>query len=254
MPEPAADGVRAGSAGPRRPLARALLVAFCGLCVLLFASLGIWQVQRLFWKLDLIERVEARFNGAPSAPPHPAAFAVSDPLLAEYRRVRLSGRFLHERETLVQAVTELGGGFWVLTPFEDDAGFTVLVNRGFVPPERRAPSSRAEGLGSDDTEIVGLIRLSEPDGGFLRENRPEAERWFSRDVAAIAAARGLENAAPYFVDAQTPVPGGFPVAGLTVVRFTNNHLVYALTWFGLAGMSLAAGLFLLRGRRAFRRR
>ena len=224
------------------------LLVLCALSVLLFAGLGVWQVQRLFWKLDLIARVEALIHAGPADAPAPAAFSTED----EYRRVALKGRFLNDRETLVQAVTERGGGFWVLTPFVTDGGFVVLVNRGFVPPERRAPDSRAEGQVEGETSLIGLVRLTEPGGGFLRGNDPANERWYSRDVAAIAEARGLErlvSVAPYFVDADaTPVAGGFPVGGLTVVRFANNHLVYALTWFALAAMCVGAGVMAWRRR------
>ena len=87
----------------------------------------------------------------------------------------------------------------------------------------------------------------QPGGGFLRTNAPAEDRWHSRDVAAIAAARGLTPVAPYFVDADaTPNPGGFPVGGLTVVRFSDNHLVYAATWFALAAMLAGALGFVLR--------
>lgn len=216
----------------------------------MFSALGVWQVKRLFWKLDLIARVESRVHAEPVPAPGPDAFASINAADDEYRHVRLAGHFLDDRETLTQAVTELGGGFWVLTPFVTDRGFTVLVNRGFVPPERRAPSSRPQGAIDGPTQIVGLLRISEPKGGFLRSNDPAADRWYSRDVEAIAAARGLAGTAPYFVDVDaTPVPGGFPVGGLTVVRFTNNHLVYAFTWFALALMS-AAGAYLVWRRRA----
>ncbi|MCA3579738.1 MAG: SURF1 family protein, partial [Bradyrhizobium sp.] len=85
--------------------------------------------------------------------------------------------------------------------------------------------------------VTGLLRMSEPKGGFLRSNDPAAGRWYSRDVAAIAATRGLSQVAPYFIDADaTPNPGGTPLGGLTIVRFPNNHLIYALTWFALAFM------------------
>ncbi len=221
--------------------------AHIGLIVLLivltfgFTGLGIWQVQRLFWKLDLITRVEARIH----APPVPAP-SVATPDDA-YRRVAVEGHFLNDRETLVQAVTELGGGFWVLTPLVTDDGRTVLINRGFVPPERRAPASRASGQIEGETHVIGLLRLSEPSGAFLRTNDPAGNRWYSRDVAAIAAARQLGDIDPYFIDAEaTPLPDTAPVGGLTVVRFTNNHLIYALTWFSLALMSLAAAIWLGR--------
>jgi surfeit locus 1 family protein len=87
--------------------------------------------------------------------------------------------------------------------------------------------------------ITGLLRPSEPDGRFLRTNQPQAERWYSRDVAAIADRRGLGPVAPFFIDADAAAnPGGFPIGGMTVVSFRNAHLVYALTWFGLAALSL----------------
>jgi surfeit locus 1 family protein len=162
----------------------------------------------------------------------------------EYRRVTATGTFLHDRETWVQALTERGAGFWVLTPLRTSTG-VVLINRGFVLPERRDPATRRAGQFAGPVTVTGLLRMSEPKGGFLRANDPAGDRWYSRDVPAIAAARGIGQAAPFFVDADaTPNPGGWPVGGLTVLRFNNNHLVYALTWFGLAGISLAA-LFLL---------
>ncbi len=214
-------------------------------CVAGLAGLGIWQVQRLGWKHALIERVEARVRATPVAAPGPERWSAAGQ--DDYLRVALAGRFLHDRETLVQAVTELGGGFWVLTPLVTDAGFTVLVNRGFVPPEKRDPGSRAEALPSGAVAVIGLLRVSEPGGGFLRDNAPAQDRWYSRDVAAIAKARGLSEPAPYFFDADaTPNPGGFPVGGLTVLNFPNNHLVYALTWFALALMLAGAMFFVLR--------
>ena len=143
---------------------------------------------------------------------------------------------LHDREVRTLAVTELGAGYWVITPLATP-DFTVLVNRGFVPQDRRDPATRAAGQAAGPVTISGLLRFSEPGGGFLRANDPGAGRWYSRDVAAIAAAERLEGAvAPYFIDADaTANPGGLPVGGLTVVRFRNPHLSYALTWFALAG-------------------
>jgi len=220
----------------------AALLAFAG-----FLSLGIWQVERRAWKLDLIARVDARVHAPPVAAPGPErwpAIGGAD----EYRHVRLAGRFLHEREALVQAVTELGSGFWVLTPLQQSDGSTVLVNRGFVPAALRERATRAAGEPAGAVDITGLVRLTEPGGGFLRRNDPAADRWFSRDVGAIAAARALERAAPYFVDADAAAPAvaGQPQGGMTVIRFPNNHLVYALTWFALAAGVAAAALWVLR--------
>ena len=155
-----------------------------------------------------------------------------------YRRVIASGTFRHDRETLVQAVTERGAGYWVVTPLETP-GFTLLVNRGFVPKDRREAKARAAGNVAGPVTVTGLLRVTEPGGAFLRSNDPVAGRWFSRDVAAIAQAKGLGRVAPYFVDADaSPNPGGYPLGGLTVVRFRDHHMVYALTWFALCALSL----------------
>lgn len=217
-----------------------------------FSALGVWQVQRLAWKQELIRQVDARIHAASIAAPPPGQVVTRQ--ADQYRRVVVSGRFDHSREALVKAVTDLGPGYWVMTPLETDRGFTVLINRGFLPSERQKLADRAAGQVGGLTTVVGLLRLTEPDGGFLRANDPAGDRWFSRDVAGIAKARGIAGfVAPYFIDADaTPNPGGWPRGGLTVVRFANSHLIYALTWFGLALMS-AAG-FVLFAREEKRRR
>lgn len=222
---------------------RRALLALAGLGLVgSFLALGTWQIQRRAWKLDLIARVDARIRAEPVAPPPPAAWERLDPQAIEYRRVRVIGRFEHDRSALVQALTERGAGFWVLTPLVQADGTTVLVNRGFVPGDRK---DRSEPPGA--VTVTGLLRLSEPGGGFLRRNDPASDRWYSRDVAAIAAARALCDVAPFFIDADAaPNPGGFPVGGLTVVAFRNDHLVYALTWYTLALMSAGAVIYALR--------
>lgn len=216
-----------------------------------FLALGVWQVQRLAWKTDLIAQVDARVHAEPVPAPGPEAWPMVSRERDQYRRVVVRGVFLHDHETRVQAVTDLGGGFWVMTPMRTERGFTVLMNRGFVPPERRDPATRAAGQVSGPQTVVGLLRITEPGGGFLRRNDPNADRWFSRDVAAIARARGLSDAAPYFIDADaTANPGGWPRGGLTVIRFANSHLVYALTWFGMAVLTLVGfGVFVRERRR-----
>ncbi len=97
------------------------------------ATLGVWQVKHLAWKLDLIDRVHAPASPAPG----PDTWSTVTRDADEYRHVRITGRFLNSRETLVRATKDLGSGYWVLTPLESARGFTVLINRGFVPPERK---------------------------------------------------------------------------------------------------------------------
>jgi surfeit locus 1 family protein len=217
-------------------------------------ALGVWQLERRVWKLQLIDQVEQRIHAAPVAVPAPETWPQINAADDAYLRVSASGRFLNDRETLVQAVTERGSGYWVITPFRTVQGFTVLINRGFVAPDLRDPAKRVAGRIAGDTVITGLVRMTEPKGGFLRANDPAAGRWYSRDVAAIAAARGLSDVAPFFIDADaTPNPGGWPVGGLTVIAFPNNHLVYALTWFGLALMLIGAMAFVAHDEWRFRR-
>jgi surfeit locus 1 family protein len=230
----------------RSPSALAWLGLACVLTVAALTALGIWQLERRDWKLDLIGQIARRVGAPPIEAPGPAQWPQVAAGGYAYRRVRVAGHYLHDRETLVRAVTRFGGGFWVLTPLRTVAGFTVLVNRGFVPSGRRDPATRTLGL-IDGTVVSGLLRETEPKGAFLHANDPAADRWYSRDVAAIAAARLLGPIAPYFIDADaTPVPGGLPVGGLTVIELPNNHLVYALTWFALALMLAGAALRLGR--------
>jgi surfeit locus 1 family protein len=219
-------------ASPQKLVLLGLLVAL-GVAVLL--ALGIWQLDRRVWKLDLIERVDQRVHAAPVPTPGPQSWPGINAADDAYLHVRVTGHFLDGRDTLVRAVTELGGGYWIVTPFQSVEGFIVLVNRGFVPADR-SEWNLTDDTGRETT-LTGLLRISEPGGAFLRHNDPATHRWYSRDVAAIVSVQGLHDAAPYFIDADAAanVPGT-PVGGLTVIAFPNNHLLYALTWFSLAGM------------------
>jgi surfeit locus 1 family protein len=217
----------------RAVFAAAALIVAIGL-----AALGVWQIERRAWKHELVAAVDARIHAEPIAAPGPGAWDAVNAKDDAYRRITASGTFRHDREALVQAVTERGAGYWVVTPLETP-DFTLLVNRGFVPKGRHDAKARAAGNVAGPVTVTGLLRVTEPGGGFLRSNDPAAGRWFSRDVAAIARARGLGRTAPYFVDADAaPNPGSYPVGGLTVVRFRDHHMIYALTWFALSALSL----------------
>lgn len=233
--------------GPARRPARVFFAVVLLALTAAFAALGIWQVERRAWKHALIAAVESRIHAEPGAPPGPNAWARLDADRDAYRRIRLAGRFVPRGETLVRAVSDLGAGYWVLTPF-DTGRFVVLVNRGFVAPERRKNPGAAP---SGPVEVTGLLRLSEPGGGFLRRNDPVSGNWYSRDVAAISRARGVVGAAPYFIDADAAhnAPGA-PVGGLTVVRFADNHAAYALTWFAMALLSAGATWYVAARARA----
>jgi len=241
----------ASERGPRSLRALVVMLTACVLACAGFVALGAWQVHRLAWKEALIARVERNVHGDPVAAPGPAQWPRLTPE-DEYRRIQLRGRYDFAHEVPVSASTELGAGYWVLTPLRMRDGTWVFVNRGFVPPELRGRAPAAE----PEQAVVGLLRATEPGGRPLQANDPAAGRWYSRDVEAIARAQGLQGAvAPYFVDL-VATPGtapAWPRPGLTVLQFPNNHLVYALTWFALAAiMAAAIGYVLLDARRGRR--
>lgn len=232
---------------PRRPRGVFVLGALALLGAVLFAgfmALGTWQVQRRAWKHDLIARVDARVHSQPVDAPGPGQWPVVSAANDEYRRVKLTGTFLQDKSVRVRASTELGMGSWLLTPLRLRNGDVVLVNRGFVSPGWCGGKATCTPGPSGETTISGLLRISEPRGAFLQKNEPANDRWYSRDVAAIAAAKGLEHVAPYFVDADAASSPGRgegndgPVGGLTVIAFPDNHLMYAITWYALALLTL----------------
>jgi surfeit locus 1 family protein len=125
----------------------------------------------------------------------------------------------------------------------------VLVTRGFVPEDKRDPSTRAAGQIAGEVTITGLMRAPEPRNAFTPADDPARGAWFTRDTGLIAAHLQLERAAPFSVDADaTPNPGGWPRGGATVIAIKNDHLSYALTWYGLAA-TLVAVLALVMWRR-----
>jgi len=243
------------------PPARQIALFFGALILFsVFVALGTWQVYRRSWKLDLIARVEQRVHApatpAPDASQWPGVTAAN----SEYRHVRATGTFLNDSETLVQATTELGAGFWVLTPLRLADNSIVLINRGFVPPEHRDRAAHGASEPTTPATVTGLLRMTEPGGAFLRRNDPAGNHWYSRDVRAIASARSLSHVAPYFIDADA-APGAaartsepaLPVGGLTVIAFHNSHLIYSITWYTLALMVAGGMWILIREERRLRR-
>ena len=225
-----------------------------------FILLGNWQVRRLHWKLNLIHDVVTRVHAPPVAAPGPAQWPRIERGQLQYLHVRLHGRFLAGAQTLVHGTSRQGYGYWVIAPLRTDHGFIVLINRGYVSADLPGTPAYAQAQPPGGAvSLTGLLRLSEPGGGFLRANRPAAGQWYSRDVSAIAAARGLPSAAvaPYFVDADAAAPGpagsaAWPQAGLTVIHFPNNHLGYLITWYLLALGVLVAACYV--GREEYRLR
>ena len=225
---------------PRRRSWRSLLVP----AVLAFAvliGLGTWQVQRMTWKEGLIAALTERLAAAPVPLPPPAAWSALDHAGDEYRRVTFSATFDHGREALIYAAASsfrpdvTGPGYWVFTPARLADGAFVIVNRGFVPDARKDPATRAEGQIEGPVEITGTMRWPDARHWFSPNDDPSHNLWFARDPASIADAKGVSPAAPFYVEQESPVPpGGLPQPGRLVVKLPNQHLQYAVTWYGLA--------------------
>jgi surfeit locus 1 family protein len=202
--------------------------------LLICLALGAWQVERLFWKQDLIAQRQAAVAAAPAAVPKSLAEARD----MEFRHVSDEGVFLNDKEIFLGATSEGGGqGYQILTPLLEPRGRAVFVNRGYIPAELRDPAKRATGQIAGTVRVQGLLRL--PPAGrpswFLPDNRPDLNYWFWVDLPAMSAADKLDRVAPFYIDADaTPNPGGWPKGGVTRLALPNNHLQYAITWFSLA--------------------
>lgn len=251
-----------GATSRTRPKKGGLLLlgglSLIALAILL--ALGTWQVQRLNWKLELIDRVESRVEREPVAMPGPRAWPGLTDEEWDYRPIEVSGRYLpgevHYYIALSDPRGDFGGpGYLVYQPFETDGGLVVMVNRGFVPDGMRSPETRPESLaGPEETTIVGLWRRNER-GNFLTL-APDLDKgiWFVRDAREMAAALGHDgdNVAPFTIDliARFTPASGLPQAGETRVSFTNNHLQYAVTWYGLAAVLVVVFAVFVRRRLA----
>jgi surfeit locus 1 family protein len=212
-----------------RPYPGVTIAAVIATAILI--GLGVWQLQRLQWKLGLIAEV----NGHMAAPPVSLDEILKmGPDGAQYRRVALAGRFDNSREAYVFTTGEGGEPVYhVLTPFRTDDGRVLLVDRGYVPKEKLDPATRTSV--SAETDLTGVWRVPDAPGAFTPAADTAHRIWYARDVRAIAAADHVELAAPVVIEADAaPNPGGWPKGGQTVVSFRNEHLSYAVTWFGLA--------------------
>ncbi len=216
-----------------RPQMWPTVMMLVGLVVLV--SLGNWQLDRREWKLGLIADINARttqpaIDFAEALSLHQAG----DPV--EYLPVTLDGEYQHDKEiALFRQSKEGKGGYHIFTPLLTQSGLAVWVDRGYVPPDQKTAQTRAEGQITGSVTIEGLVRTDGTPGSFVPPNNPEKGEWFFRDHRAMAEAVDLQTVAPLFIDsAETNVPGGLPRGGQTRIALKNDHLGYALTWFGLA--------------------
>jgi surfeit locus 1 family protein len=220
------------------------LPIFTAFCIPLFAALmalGVWQLQRLHWKLGLIDEMNAHLHAAPISFDTIVKLPSQD---AQYRRVALSGHFRNDQEVYVYAATEGGlPAYHVIVPFVFDGGRMIFFDRGIVPPNLKEPATHRAGLLEGEQQIVGVWRTPDAPGFFTPPPDLAHRVWYSRDIAGMAKALHVAPAAPVIVEADAaPVPGGWPRGGQTIVALPNDHLQYALTWFLMAAALVAVYL------------
>jgi surfeit locus 1 family protein len=226
------------------------LIAFGGLI-----GLGNWQLDRKAWKEDLVATLNQRLAAEPAdLPPRPRWHDL-DPAKDEFRRVRFAAELAPNDEALIYTSGSSlrpdisGPGYWVFAPARLADGSVVVVNRGFVPEGRQDPETRSAGTISGRIDLVGVMRWPESPGWFTPRADPTRNLWFVRDQLAVADSKRWGEVAPFFVELESPPPpGGLPRPGPLKVNLPNDHLQYAITWYGLA-LVLALGFpFWLRSR------
>jgi surfeit locus 1 family protein len=222
----------------------------------LLIGLGVWQLERKAWKEGLIDAITRRLSTAPAPLPAPERWSSLDAAHDEFTRVTFHAVFENDREALVFAGASAfrpdtsGAGYWIFTPARLTGGARVVVNRGFVPEANKDPATRAAGLVNGPIDIIGVLRWPEHTGWFTPAGEPARNLWFARDQIAIAAAKGWANVAPFYVEQEAPTPpGGLPQPGKLTVNLPNDHLQYAITWFGLAVVLAAVFVAFARARR-----
>jgi surfeit locus 1 family protein len=201
-------------------------------------SLGTWQLQRKEWKESLLAKIASRIaaDPAPLAQVEARARAGDD---VAYMHAVAHGRFHHDKERYLYAPSPTGLAWHVYTPLEIAPGRIVWVNRGLVPDDRKAPSSRPAGQVEGETEVRGIARTSPVTSLFTPQNNVAGNLWYWADVPAMTASAfpdGSMTPLPFILeaDAQPVPPGGLPRGGVTRVALPNRHLEYALTWYGIA--------------------
>jgi surfeit locus 1 family protein len=200
--------------------------------VLVMLALGTWQVQRLNWKTEIIDRFEAQAAAAPIAAPQ----TIDDIEEMRFARVHAQGHFLHDKELLLTGRSFKGStGFHLVTPLQRMDGGVLLVNRGWVPSKYKSAKRRPQTLVEGLVTVEGIVHQDRSKGYFVPENEPGREIWLTVHTQEIAKVRGLENVANYYVDELERTEGSrLPIGAKLVVSVRNEHLSYIVIWFSLA--------------------
>jgi surfeit locus 1 family protein len=228
--------VNASPPKARRGVLEPTIFTIVGMAILI--GLGVWQLDRKVWKENLIAAMTTRLKAPPEDLPPREDWARLTPQREEFRRVGFPAEFPPGQGALVYSAGSAfrpdvkGPGFWLFAPARLAGGSSVIVNRGFVPLDRK---NAAMAVPAGSVDIVGIVRWPETRGLFTPADNLKDNVWYLRDIAAMAAAKHWTNVAPFYVEQESPVPaGGLPKPGKLVVNLPDNHLQYAVTWFGLA--------------------
>jgi cytochrome oxidase assembly protein ShyY1 len=228
--------------------------------VALFVGLGVWQLQRRIEKHALIAALTERLAAAPGALPQPSQWMALKADRDEFRRVSFTATYQQLPDAMVygsgSAVREdiSGPGTWAFVPARLPGGEIVVINAGFVQNtmQDRAQQDRAVArlISNEPVPLTGYIRFPEAAGTLTPSENTAKRLWFTRDHFAMARSLGWGEVAPFYIDLEAPAPpGGIPKPGPLEVHLKDDHLQYAITWFGLAGAVVIAFGVWWRGQR-----
>lgn len=220
--------------------------------VSVLASLGVWQLRRKDEKHALITALTERLAAAPVALPASAQWPSLTPAHDEFRRVKFSATLQNKPDAMVyssgSAVRDdvTGPGTWTFVPARLADGRSVVINAGFVQNtmQDRAQQDRAVRplITGTPVELTGYLRFPESAGTLTPHEDGSKRLWFTRDVPSMAQVLAWGEVAPFYIDLESPQPAsGTPKPGPLHVRLKDDHLQYAITWFGLA--LVVAGAF-----------
>ncbi len=214
--------------------------------IIVLLGLGTWQVQRLQWKNNLMVAVNEKI-----------AFPVIDlPQVVDnfedlqYRKVRIKGEFLNDKEIyLFVGAKEFKGkmGYDIITPFKREDGSVVLVVRGWVPYEKKTADKRPESVINGVVEIEGMLHKGEVQKGFTPDNDVAKNLWYWIDVAAVEKFTGEKLPNLYVRVLKKDDSNLLPIGGDEVIRHRNDHLQYAVTWYSFAVILL--GIYIIYHRK-----
>jgi surfeit locus 1 family protein len=209
-----------------------LVFGIAGTVVL--AGLGLWQLERLAWKEGILSEIEGRISAEPVPLP-----AVPDPVRDRYLPVAVSGVFDGEELRILASSRDTGAAYRMVSAFDTPDGRRVMVDRGLLPVE-----TEENPLAGQGATVTGNLHWPDEVDSYTPAPDLDGNIWFARDVPAMATALGAE---PVLIVARVidgPELAAQPLA-VDTGHIPNNHLGYAVQWFGLAAVWAGMTLFLL---------